>query len=240
MHELTRIYRVAPLKIYQNLSRIGELENRLTQIAQRPQIILLRTRIARIGTNMTKDDYLKELNNPESWFKQAFVQKLVADQLTDVIIKNKFPQIKDGFDHPAFVYLWGAAVFHYAIGIENGLKGIIVKRKHSLVHYDIDGDDVTLRNIGGKASKKHDLYSLCHASGLLDKDSDFKQTDKIFKNVMMSLSDTIRWAARYPVPIVNSKTFVMDKDVPSVTIYGFHVLDTIEPMYDYFKKVREE
>jgi hypothetical protein len=57
---------------------------------------------------------------------------------------------------------------------------------------------------------------------------------------MMSLSDTIRWAARYPVPIVNSKTFVMDKDVPSVTIYGFHVLDTIEPMYDYFKIVREE
>ena len=74
---------------------------------------------------MTKDDYLKELNNPESWFKQTFVQKLVADQLTDVIIKNKFPQIKDGFDHPAFVYLWGAALFHYAIGIENGLKGII-------------------------------------------------------------------------------------------------------------------
>lgn len=189
---------------------------------------------------MTKEDYLKELNNPDSWFKQAFVQKLVADQLKDDIIKTKIPHIKDGLDHSEIVYLWGAALFHYAIGIENGLKGIIVKRKSSLVHYEIDGDDVTLHNIGGKASKKHDLYSLCHAAGLLDKNSDFKQNDKIFKNVMMSLSDAIRWTARYPVPIVNSKTFVMDEGIPSITIFGFHVLDTIEPMYDYFQKVREK
>lgn len=49
---------------------------------------------------MTKEDYLKELNNPESWFKQSFVQKLVADQLKDIIINNKLPQIKDGLDHP--------------------------------------------------------------------------------------------------------------------------------------------
>lgn len=189
---------------------------------------------------MTKEDYLKELNNPESWFKQSFVQKLVADQLKDIIINNKLPQIKDGLDHPKIVYLWGAALFHYAIGIENGLKGIIVKRKQSLVHYDVDGDDVTLRNIGGKSSKKHDLYALCHAAGLLDKNSDFKQSGIIFKNVMMSLSDAIRWAARYPVPIVNSKTFIMDAGIPSVTVFGFHVLDTIEPMYDYFQKVRVE
>ena len=189
---------------------------------------------------MTKEDYLKELNNPESWFKQSFVQKLVADQLKDSIIHNKFPQIKDGLDHPEIVYLWGAALFHYGLGIENGLKGIIVKRKQSLVHYDIEGDDVTLRNIGGKASKKHDLYSLCHAAGLLDKDSDFNQNGDIFKNVMMSLSDAIRWAARYPVPIVNSKVYKLEEGVPSVTIFGFHVLDTIEPMYDYFRKVREE
>ena len=46
---------------------------------------------------MTKEDYLKELNNPESWFKQAFIQKLVADELKEVIVKTKFPQIKDGF-----------------------------------------------------------------------------------------------------------------------------------------------
>jgi len=191
---------------------------------------------------MKKEDYLKELNNPESWFKQAFVQKMVADQLKDVIVEDakKLSQIKEGLDHPDIVYLWGAALFHYAVGIENGIKGIIVKRKHSLVHYDIDGDDVTLKNIGGKASKQHDLYSLCHAAGLLDKGSDFKQKDDIFKNVMMSLSDAIRWAAKYPIPLVNSKVYKLEKDIPSITVYGFHVLDTIEPMYDYFEKVREE
>lgn len=37
---------------------------------------------------MKKEDYLKELNNPESWFKQAFVQKMVADQLKDIIVED--------------------------------------------------------------------------------------------------------------------------------------------------------
>ena len=58
--------------------------------------------------------------------------------------------------------------------------------------------------------------------------------------MLSKLQRVIRWAARYPVPIDNSKTFVMDEGIPFITIFGFHVLDTIEPMYDYFQKVREE
>jgi len=193
-------------------------------------------------TTMKKEDYIAVLYNPDSWFKQAFAQKLVADKLlNNVIITKEFLlPIKETLDYSDFVYLWCAALFHYAIGIENGLKGIIVKRKNSLVHYDIEDDDVILRDIGGRSSKIHDLYSLCHVAGLLDKDSDFEMKGKLFKNVMISLSDIIRWAARYPVPIVKSKTYMLEKGIPSVALYGFHALDTIEPMFDYFKAVRDE
>ena len=53
--------------------------------------------------------------------------------------------------------------------IENGLKGVIVKNQPELINFEIVGDDIILHDIGGKASKNHDLYSLANRSGILDK-----------------------------------------------------------------------
>lgn len=190
---------------------------------------------------MKKEDYLRTLQNPEAWFKQAFGQKMVADKLLhDVILKREFiinMEKKD--DYSDYVHVWGNALLHYALGIENGLKGIIVKRKPELVHYEVTDEDVVLIDIGGKASKKHDLYSLCNVAGLLDKNNGCQFGGKFFKNVMMSLTDSILWTARYPVPISNAKVFKIEEGIPSVVVYGFHILDVIEPVYKYFKKVRE-
>lgn len=30
----------------------------------------------------------------------------------------------------------------------------------------------------------------------------------------------------------------MDHDVPHVCVYGFHILDVIEPLFDYFKTLQ--
>lgn len=49
----------------------------------------------------------------------------------------------------------------------------------------------------------------------------------------------IRWAARYPLPNNSAKVFRIDDDVPSVCVYGFHILDVICPIFDYFKSMRE-
>jgi hypothetical protein len=46
----------------------------------------------------------------------------------------------------------------------------------------------------------------------------------------------IKWSARYPVPTVSSKRYVLDKNIPPVVVYGFHIIDVIEPLFEIFKK----
>lgn len=193
---------------------------------------------------MNNDDYLKKLKDPEVWFEHAFAQKMVADKLlVDVIMKKDFLlSLRKESNLSKYVALWSNALYHYGIGIENGLKGVIVKNQPELVNFEVSGDDVILHDIGGKASRNHDLYSLANRAGLLDRNSTIFKVDNdrvITKNVLQSLSDMIRWAARYPLPNNSAKVFRMDDDVPSVCVYGFHILDVICPIFDYFKSLRE-
>lgn len=138
--------------------------------------------------------------------------------------------------------LWANALFHYGIGVENGLKGVIVKKQPELINFEITEDDVILHDIGGKASKNHDLYSLANRAGILNKDLHLFKYDsdrKLIKNVLQHLTDNIRWAARYPVPNNPSNVFEMDHDVPHVCVYVFHILDVIEPVFGHFRKIQD-
>lgn len=191
---------------------------------------------------MNNEEYLEILNNPDSWFEQAFAQKMVADKLlVDVIVNKDFLNgLKDAHNMSKFIALWTNALFHYGLGIENGLKGVIVKNKPELINFEISGDDVILRDIGGKAGKSHDLYSLANQAGILDRSSHLFKTDfdkKLVKNVLQSLSDMIKWAARYPIPKTLSKMFQIEENVPIICVYGFHIMDVIEPIYGYFKSL---
>lgn len=189
---------------------------------------------------MNNENYLNRLKDPDTWFEHAFAQKMVADKLlVDVIMKKDFLlSLKEKSNLNKYTTLWGNALYHYGIGIENGLKGVIIKKRPELVNFDISGDDVILHDIGGKASKNHDLYSLANRAGLLDRNNKYREAafgGKITRNVLQGLSDIVRWAARYPLPNNSSKVFRMDDDVPSVCVYGFHILDVICPIFDYFK-----
>ena len=192
---------------------------------------------------MEGEDYIKTLKDPDTWFRQAFAQKMVADKiLADVIMNKDFLRsLKNSSNLLKFSTLWGNALYHYGIGIENGLKGVIVKNQPELINFEIVGNDIILHDIGGKASKNHDLYSLANRSRILDKNLHLFKHDsdrKLLKNVLQHLTDIIRWAARYPVPNNPSKVFEMDHDVPHVCVYGFHILDVIEPLFDYFKTLQ--
>jgi len=189
---------------------------------------------------MNNEEYLKILNNPDSWFEQAFAQKMVADKLLVNVIMNKnfLESITDDHNISKFTTLWANAMFHYGIGIENGLKGVIIKKHPELINFKISEDGVILNDIGGKASTNHDLYSLANRAGILDSclhlfKSDFDR--KLIKNVLQSLTDMIRWAARYPVPKKPATVFHVEKNVPLTCVYGFHFLDVIEPVFDYFR-----
>ena len=189
---------------------------------------------------MDKQAYISTLKNPNSWFDQAFSQKMVADKiLNEVIMKREFlVKLKETQDYDDFIGLWSNALYHYGIGIENGLKGIIIKIYPEAVNFEVTEDDVILHDIGGKASKSHDLYALANRAGILGKnkkDLPFNVNVKLTKNVLQNLSDIIRWASRYPIPVNSSKVFQMDEDVPHVCVYGFHILDTISFFFDYFR-----
>ena len=120
---------------------------------------------------MNKETYINTLKNPNSWFDQAFLQKMVADKiLNEVIMKREFlVKLKETQDYNEFVGLWSNALYHYGIGIENGLKGIIIKMYPEAVSFKVTEDDVILHDIGGKASKSHDLYTLANRAGILGK-----------------------------------------------------------------------
>jgi hypothetical protein len=190
------------------------------------------------------DEYLKTLKDPNTWFRMSFEQKFVADKiLADVILNRGFiSNQKAKKDFTKFSGLWANVLFHYGIGIENGLKGVIVKNQPELINFVIVENDVVLLDIGGKASKNHDLYSLANRAGILDKNLNLFKYDsdrKLVKNVLQHLTDNIRWAARYPVPNNPSKVFEMDDDVPHVCVYGFHILDVMKPIYGYFRKLQD-
>ena len=193
---------------------------------------------------MNNEEYLEILNNPDSWFEQAFAQKMVADKLLVNVIMNKefLESITDDHNISKFTILWANAMFHYAIGIENGLKGVIIKKHPELINFEISEDGVTLKDIGGKASTNHDLYSLANRAGILDSSLHLFKSDfdrKLIKNVLQSLTDMIRWAARYPVPKRLSSVFHVDNNVPLICVYGFHFLDVIDPVYDYFRSLQD-
>lgn len=194
---------------------------------------------------MDNDSYLKILRNSEAWFVQAFAQKMVADKiLVDVIMSEDFVVSlkEDESKLMDFVSLWGNALYHYGIGIENGLKGVIVKNYPELINLEMSGDDIVLKDIGGKASKNHDLYSLANRAGVLNRNLNLFKYDSdrmLLKNVLNHLTDVIRWASRYPVPTSPSKVFEIDQGVPMVGVYGFHILDVICPLFDYFQTLRD-
>lgn len=189
---------------------------------------------------MDKGAYLSKLKNPDCWFDQAFSQKMVADKIiNEVIMKRNFlVKLKETRIYDDYVGLWSNALYHYGIGIENGLKGIIIKLYPEAVNFEMIEEGVILHDIGGKASKSHDLYALANRAGILGKNKKnlpFNADVKLTKNVLQNLSDIIRWASRYPIPVNSSKIFQLDEDVPYVCVYGFHILDTIESFFDYFK-----
>lgn len=193
---------------------------------------------------MNNEEYLEILNNPDSWFEQAFAQKMVADKLLVNVIMNKefLESLSDNHNTSKFTTLWANAMFHYGIGIENGLKGVIIKKHPELINFQISEDGIVLNDIGGKASTKHDLYSLANRAGILDSGLHLFKTDfdrKLIKNVLQSLTDMIRWSARYPVPKKLSAMFHVEKNVPLTCVYGFHFLDVIEPVYDYFRSLQD-
>ena len=186
---------------------------------------------------MELNNYLEKLKNPNIWFQYAINQKFVGDQILEKCIMKKEVLIKVSEENSAFGTLWANAHLHYGIGIENGLKGIVIKYHSDKIKYKVNGSQIILDNIGGKAGKNHDLLALAESVNIFSEQFhlfEYESDLAAFRIVLSHLSDTIKWGARYPLPNGNLKHFVFDRSIPSDLVYGFHILDVIEPIFQLF------
>ncbi len=127
------------------------------------------------------------------------------------------------------------------MAIENGLKGIIIKSNPELIEYEIKGQNVILKNVCGKAGKTHNLFELAVMAGVFEKENNlFKcQSDyDSLEQALLHLTDMIKWGARYPISNNTATVFKMTKRIPPVLVYGFHILDVIQPLFDLFDRER--
>jgi hypothetical protein len=192
---------------------------------------------------MDKEEYIKRLRDYNTWFNYAMNQKFVGDKiLYNCIMKKKFLIDIKKHGYNDFITLWSNVHYHYGIGIENGLKGLIIKYQPDKINIDINENDVILKNIGGKCGKSHNLLSLANTSGILDPEKKLYTYDldyKALKEVLKHLSDMIKWGARYPIPNNPQNIYKYDNSVPHSLIYGFHLLDVIDPLFNLFEKEKE-
>ena len=67
---------------------------------------------------------------------------MVADKiLVDVLMNKDFLLSLKGMSNLSnFSTLWVNALYHYGIGIENGLKGVIVKNQPELINFELLGN----------------------------------------------------------------------------------------------------
>lgn len=194
---------------------------------------------------MDRFDYLEKLKNCNVWFDYSLNQQNVAERiLYDCIMKEDFLlSLKDGDNQDEFVTLWSNAHYHYGIAIENGLKGIIIKYQPDNIHFEVKGDNIILKNIGGHAGKTHNLLKLAEISGVLNIDKGlctYESDYDALKQVLLHLSDMIKWGARYPIPNNLENIYKFDNAVPPVLVYGFHILDVMQPLFDHFERERIE
>lgn len=188
-------------------------------------------------TAKEREEYITKLKNSKSWFKFYKQQKLIGDILLEKLTsKELIKKGENSDDYSDFTTIFVNAHYHWGIAIENGLKALYVKNFPEKIEYKISGNDVRLISIGGKAGKRHNLYKLAKEVGVFETgifkyDSDWLS----LKQVLLHLSDMIKWGARYPLPKNTATVFKLSKDVPPILVYGFHILDVMQPLFDFIE-----
>lgn len=185
---------------------------------------------------MKKDDYCLIARDPKVWFHYANVQKKVADSILDSMMDKQILE-KEKEGGSIFYDLWINAHYHYGIGLENGMKGLIVKNKPEEVIIEELDNKVSLKGIGKRRNTKHNLLILAEDAGIFNMSIYKYESDiKALRAVLKHLSDAIKWLPKYPIPLNNEAEYVFDNSVPPVLVYGFHILDVVEPLFELFRK----
>lgn len=187
------------------------------------------------------DMHIDTLTNPLSWFEYCRQQKLIGDVLLEKATSDEeILKIKNYDSSTCFTTFIINAHYHWGIAIENGLKGLYVKYHCDEITYTKEGDNIIIKNVGGHAGKTHNLLRLAESLGIFDKPSNdlhkFSSDYEALKQVLLHLGDVIKWAARYPISHNTASVFRLSGETPPILIYGFHILDVMNPLFELFEK----
>jgi ATP-dependent protease ClpP protease subunit len=181
---------------------------------------------------------IEALTNHKIWFDFSRQQKKVAEALLDSITQGDLLlRAKEEGNFDEYITIFSNAHYHWGIAIENGFKALIIKHQPSSVKYEISNGEVIVKAIGPKAGKTHDLLQLAEVVGIFKQETGLYKTEeesKPLKEVLRHLTDMIRWGARYPLPMNSANTHKFSGNMPSVLVYGFHILDVMDPLFELF------
>jgi hypothetical protein len=190
------------------------------------------------------DNYIKKIKDPLSWFEHYRQQKLIADILFEKLIsKEQLLKTKQDIQNSDFTTIFVNAHYHWGIAIENGFKGLIAKYNPEKIEFEIKGVHISLKNIGGKAGKTHNLAQLAEVVGIFDtnRKNCYPEIDfESLKQVLLHLSDMIKWGARYPISNNTATIFKLNKKTPLTLVYGFHIFDILQPLFEYIESEIEQ
>jgi hypothetical protein len=188
----------------------------------------------------TSEDYLKTLLNPDNWFEYYRRQKLIGDILYEKMLsKDEILKMKNDPDNSDFPTIFINAHYHWGIAIENGFKAIIIKHQPELADYEVRQNHVKLKSIGGNAGKTHNLLKLSETVGLFDENkvNVGQYNVESVKELLMHLSDMIKWGARYPVTNNTASVYrLTNRKVAHVQLYGFHILDLLDIIFKFIEE----
>jgi len=187
---------------------------------------------------MSKHKSIEALTDHHIWFDICRQQKKVAQILLDFIVEGGVVlRARESNNYDEYITVFRNAHYHWGIAIENGFKGMIVKHQPSTVKYDIVNGEVIVKSIGPNASKTHNLLQLAEVVGIFKKELGLfknEEESKPLKEVLRHLIDMIRWGARYPLPMYSGNVHKFSKKIPSKLVYGFHILDVMNPLFELF------
>jgi hypothetical protein len=75
--------------------------------------------------------------------------------------------------------------------------------------------------------------------GVFDKEKNIYKYESDYeslKQVLLHLSDMIKWGARYPISNNTAAVFKLSKNTLPSLVYGFHILDVMQPLFDHIEK----
>jgi hypothetical protein len=177
------------------------------------------------------------ITDPKPWFEYSRKQRKIADILFNYMLENQLvSKLNTSDGRESYLTIFVNAHYHWGISIENGLKGIIIKYLPDLVQYERSENRLKVKKI---ANNNHDLLHLAElakifhpASELYKHDSDYEA----LKEVLKHLSEMVKWGAKYPMPMDSAKVRNFTDTVPSKLVFGFHILDVMEPLFQFFDK----